>query len=159
MVSLTADIHEVLDLTATGQLEWYSYAGILALTTNVDRSMGRDVAIARNLLEVRVGFKPDEAFNYLRMMDAKQEFYYVEKGSDEELLVLADRVLRIGNVALTAPDGRLSGTIEDCNTCERQTGHLTLYAAVHGVRGTVLSGSEKVECVSCGDTAPVERPV
>jgi len=98
-----ADIHEVLDLTSTGQLEWYSDEGFLALTTNVDYSMGRDVAIARNLLEVRVGFTPGEALNYLRMMDAKQEFYYVEEGNDEELLVLANSVLTIGNVALTVP--------------------------------------------------------
>jgi len=153
-----ADIHEVLDLTATGQLEWGRSVGLLAFGTHVDYSMGRKVAIARNLLEVRVGFTPSEALNYLRMKDANDELYYVEEGSNEELLVLATRVLKVGRIALTVPGGRLSGTLEDCGTCERQTGHLALYNAVHGIAGAVLGGSERVECVGCGDTALVKRP-
>ena len=150
-----ADINEVLDLTATGQLEWGRDSQALAFGTNVDYSMGRDCAVKRNLLEVRVGFTPSEALNYLRMKDANEELYYVEDGSDEELLVLARRVLRVGNIALTVPGGRLSGTLEDCGPCERETGHLTLYDAAHGIAGAVMSGSERVECVSCGDTAPI----
>lgn len=152
-----ADINEVLDLTATGQLEWGRDNRSLAFGTNVDYSMGREVAIARNLLEVRVGFTPSEALNYLRMKDASEELYYVEDGSDEELLALANRVLRVGNIALTVPGGRLSGTMEDCDPCERETGHLTLYDAAHGIAGAVMSGSERVECVSCGDTAPIAQ--
>lgn len=154
-----ADIHEVLDLTAMGQLEWGRDYRSLAIGTNVDYSMGRDVAVARNLLEVRVGFTPSDALNYLRMKDASEEFYYVEDGSDNELLALANRVLRIGNVALTVPGGRISGNMENCVTCERETGHLTFYNAIHGIAGAIMAGSERVECVTCGDTAPIEQPV
>lgn len=154
-----ADIHEVLDLTAVGQLEWGRAERVLAFGTNVDYSMGREIAVARNLLEVRVGLTPREDLNYLRMKDAREQLYYVEDGSDEELLTLANRVLRIGNIALTVPGGRLSGTMEDCGTCERQTGHLALYNAVHGIAGAVLGGSERIECVGCGDEAPIEQPV
>ncbi|HEX9679017.1 MAG TPA: hypothetical protein VGA08_00130 [Candidatus Saccharimonadales bacterium] len=154
-----ADIHEVLDLTAMGQLEWGRDDRALAFGTNVDYSMGREIAIARNLLAVRVGFTPSEALNYLRMKDASEELYYVEDGSDEELLALANRVLKLGNIALTVPGGRLSGTIEDCGSCERETGHLTLYDAAHGIADMVMAGSERVECVSCGDTAPIAQAV
>ncbi len=152
-----ADINEVLDLTATGQFEWGSDDRALAFGTNVDYSMGRDIAIARNLLEVRVGFTPSKALNYLRMKDASEVLYYVEDGSDEELLALANRVLRVGNIALTVPGGRLSGSLEDCGSCERETGHLSLYNAAHGIAGAVMSGSERIECVSCGDTAPIAQ--
>lgn len=152
-----ADINEVLDLSATGQLEWGRDPRSLAFGTNVDYSMGRDVAIARNLLEVRVGFTPSEALNYLRMKDANEELYYVEDGSEEELLALARRVLRVGNIALTVPGGRLSGTMEDCGPCERETGHLALYDAAHGIAGAVMAGSERNECVSCGDTVPIAQ--
>ena len=152
-----ADINEVLDLTATGELEWGRDHRALALGTNVDYSKGREVAIARNLLEVRVGFTPSDALNYLRMKDASEELYYVEDGSDEELLSLANRVLRVANVCMTVPGGRLSGSIEDCGKCERQTGHIALYNAVHGIAGAVMAGSARFECVSCGDAAPIPK--
>ncbi len=155
----TADINEVLDLTATGELEWGRDYRALALGTDVGHSMGSEVAIARNLLEVRVGFTPSDALNYLRMKDANEELYYVEEGSEQELLSLANRVLRIANVCMTVTGGRLSGTMEDCGTCERQTGHLALYNSVHGIAGAVMAGSERIECVSCGDTAPIAQAV
>ena len=154
-----ADINEVLDLTATGDLEWGRDHRALALGTDVDYSMGREVAIARNLLEVRVGFTPSDSLNYLRMKDAGEEFYYVEEGSEQELLGLANRVLKVANVCMTVVGGRLSGTMQDCGVCERQTGHLALYRAAHGIAGAVMAGSERLECVSCGDTAPIVQTV
>ena len=154
-----ADIDEVLDLSAIGKLEWGRDHSALALGTNVDYSMGRDVAIARNLLEVRVGFTTTETLNYLRMKDVNEDLYYVKEGSDQELLSLASRVLKIANVCMTVPEGRLSGSMEDCGACERQTGHLALYNAVHGISGAVLAGSERLECVSCGYTSPIAQQV
>lgn len=154
-----ADINEVLDLSAIGQLEWGRDQRSLAFGTNVDYSMGRYLAVARNLLEVRIGFTPSQSLNYLRMKDANEELYYVEDGSDEKLLELARRVLRVGNIALTVPGGRLSGTMAGCDSCERETGHLTLHNIAYGIAGAVLAGSERVECVSCGDTTPITQPV
>ncbi len=152
-----ADINEVLDLTATGQLEWGRDEMWLAFGTNVDYSMGREVAMARNMLEVRVGYTPYNELHYLRMKDATEQLYYVEDGSEEKLLVLAKRVLNIGRVALTVPGGRLSGTMDDCDRCQRQTGHIELYSAVHGIPGTVMSGSERVECVCCGKAERIKH--
>jgi hypothetical protein len=153
-----ADINEVLDLAAVGWLEWGSDSRSLAFGSNVDYSMGNDVAVSKNLLEVRVGYTPSDALNYLRMKDANQELYYVEDGSDEELLSLAGRVLRVAQVAMTVYGGRLSGTIQDCGDCERPTGHISLYDAPYGIAGAKMAGSERIECVSCGETVRIELP-
>ena len=156
-----ADIHEVLDLTVSGQLEWYRSYTALAIGTNVNYSMGSEVGIARNLLEVRVGHNPGETLklNYLRMTDASRELYYVDEESDDGLIVLANRVLRIGNIALTVPGGRLSGTLEECESCERETGHLALYDSPYGLSGAMMAGSARTECASCGVSVRIEQEV
>ena len=157
------DLTEVLDLSATGTLEWgWAGRGWAAFGTNVDYSMGREIAVDRNLLEVRVGFKPlveGTELNYVRMKDAKKKVYYVDEVSEESLLSLANRILRIGELALTIPGGRLSGKMENCTDCAKQTGHIALYNAVHGIAGAVLSGSERTECVGCGSTIPIKESV
>lgn len=146
-----ADLHAVLDLSATGQLEWGPVPGLAVMGTNVDYSLGRETAMRRNLLEVRVSFIPDgiTSLNYLLMKDAAKQSFEVDSKSEEELVLLATRVLKVGELALRIPGGRLSGTMEDCGNCERPTGHLSVYTAVHGIRGAVLAGSERHGCVAC----------
>ncbi|HUY53410.1 MAG TPA: hypothetical protein VMV24_02440 [Candidatus Dormibacteraeota bacterium] len=146
-----ADIYEVLDMTATGQLEWGRSYTTPEIGVDVDYSMGSEVAINRNLLEVKVGHNPDKTFNHLRMTDANLGFYYIDNEMDDELIVLAKRVLQIGNTALTIANGKLSGTIKECGTCERPTGHWALKDASYRFSETMMTGSDRKECVVCGN--------
>ena len=149
-----ADINEILDLSAVGKLEWGNDHRFAAIGSNVGYSMGDEIAVTRNLLEVRVGYNPDKhnSLNYLRLQDRDRQFHYIEDGSDEGLLGLATRLLRIGEIAVRTSNGRLSGTLENCGDCGRETGHIRLYDAPHGLAGAIMAGSARVECVSCAST-------
>ena len=149
------DLTEILDLTAIGKLEWgHDRSGAAAIGTNVDYSMGAGISITRNLLEVRAGYVPDEwrAFSYLRLTSMTSDRYYLDNFPNEPLSPLGSRVLRAALIAVNTRNGRLSGEMQSCHHCGRPTGHLELYDAAHGIPEAVMSGSERVECVTCGPT-------
>jgi hypothetical protein len=152
-----ADLNEILALSATGQLEWGSSQRMAAIGTNVGYSMGAEYALHHNLIEVRAGYTPheDNAFNYLRLSDFTNNRYYVEHDTDDSLMPLAKKVLKLGMLAVTTETGRLSGTIEHCESCRQDTGHVRLYDAAHGIPGAVMTGSERCECVSCGHASRI----
>ncbi len=157
-----ADLREVLDLTAVGDLEWGRVEGYTALGTNVGRVLGWEVAEEANLVDVRAGFNPPESnpasFNYVRLTDRDGRQYYVAEDENPELIPVAQRVLDLGLIAVTVPGGRLSGRIEACASGEhddRESGHITVYNAPHGIAGAVMGGSERHICVQCSHTTPV----
>jgi hypothetical protein len=152
-----ADLTEILAMSAVGQLEWGNAGRAAAVGTTVDYSMGGEYALHHNLIEVRAGYTPREenAFNYLRLSDFANNQYYVEHDTDDPLMPLAKRVLILGMIAVTTRRGRLSGTIEPCESCRQDTGHIRLYDAAHGIPGAVMSGSERCECVNCGLTSRI----
>src|SRR4051812_8918049 len=112
-----ADLHEILALSAVGELEWgWAGGGAAAVGSNVEYSVGAEYALHHNLIEVRAGFMPslDNAFNYLRMHDFHNRLHYVEHDTDDPLMPLAKKVLRVGMLAVTAERGRMSGTMQYC---------------------------------------------
>lgn len=146
------DIQEAIDQTAIGMFEWGEATRYAAIGTSVSYSAGPEFSLHRNLLEVRVGFNPnnDNSFHYLRFTDFNGDRYYVDHEENQELIDEANRLYRIAKIAINTTKGRLSAEIKACEACCDLTPHLNLLNSPYGIPGAVMAGSERCECVRCG---------
>ena len=147
----------VIDHTASGELEWgMDPHGWSAVGTNVARRMGDSVVYEQNISDVRIGFEQPRypwiwGFNYLTIFDASQGVH-LEEGArvQPEVLYLAERTLLVASLAVRTEDGTLNGETRDCTSCQESTPHLDLCSAPYGMRGALMAGSERCECLYCG---------
>lgn len=158
------DLAEILDLTAVGDLEWGRAGGsAAAIGTDVGRIVGQEVAERVNLTEIRAGYIPPESnpgrLNYVRLTDGEGTRHYIAEDVNVELLEVAQRVLDLGLLAVHTQSGRLSGEIRQCVSRthdDRLSGHIQVHDLVHGILGTVMSGTERHICVQCCETTTAE---